>query len=377
MKKWLKRIGLGALALLVLVIGAGAVHEAIESGKGPRDHPPPGKMVDVEGRRLQLDCRGTGGPVVVFESGVDTLGSLSWSPVQDSIAKMTRACSYSRPGVMWSDPHESPELARMFAHDLHAALHAAGETGPYVMVGHSMGGPYIMTYTKYFPAEVVGLVLVDASHPDQWARMPKMNPAKMLPMLRLLDAMSWAGAVRLMFRGQKVEQLSAAENGAIAAYVSKGFHTALLEVENVEQTFAEARSLRSLGDRPLYVLTSMKPLPPEALAQLGMTEEEGRQAKEGWKALHEELAALSSHSRHALVPDASHYIQVDQPQQVVDAVLWVVEEVRQAPRQTRAAVLKHSGVKRSESKEPHLKAMTETIIDGMLRNWRRRGNEHA
>ena len=77
----------------------------------------------------------------------------------------------------------------------------------------------------------------------------------------------------------------------------------------------------------------MKPLPPEALAQLGMTEEEGRQAKEGWRALHEELAALSSRSRHALVPDASHYIQVDQPRRVVDAVLWVVDEVRGLPRQ--------------------------------------------
>lgn len=185
-----------------------------------------------------------------------------------------------------------------------------------------------MVFTRYFPAEVAGLVLVDASHPEQFIRMPKMSPGKALRMVRALDAVSWTGALRLLFMGQKMDHLTQEQNAAILAYAGRGFHAALKEVEDVEQTFKDARALRSLGDRPLYVLTSMKPYPPETLAQLEMTEEEGRQAKETWKALQEELAALSSRSRHTLVPDASHYIQVDRPGLVVDAVLWVVDEAR-------------------------------------------------
>ncbi len=329
MKKWLKRMGLGALALLVLLLVAGATYEALGRHHALRDHPPSGRMVELDGRKLQLDCRGAGTPVVVFESGVDTLGSLSWRPVQDPIARVTRACAYSRPGVMWSDPHESPQMARTFAQDLHAALQAAGEAGPYVMVGHSLGGPYIMVFTRYFPANVSGVVFVDASHPDQLRRIPSMDAAKVLPMFRLVDALSWTGALRLMFGGKEIAHLSKAENQAMVAYAAKGFHASLKEIQSIGQTLDEARPLRSLGDRPVHVLTSMRPYPADALARLGMSEEEGRQAKIAWKALHEELAALSSRSRHTLVPDASHYVHADRPGLVVDAVLGVVEAVRQ------------------------------------------------
>jgi len=107
-----------------------------------------GKLVDIGGRRIQLDCRGTGSPIVIFESGLDINGSLSWSAVHDEIAKTTRACAYSRAGIMWSDPKDGPQNAKTIAEDLHAALAAAGEKPPFVLVGHSLGGPYIMTYTN-------------------------------------------------------------------------------------------------------------------------------------------------------------------------------------------------------------------------------------
>src|SRR5688572_8575029 len=104
MLKWLRRIGLGFVALVLLLVSVGAAYEAMGRRNARRDFPPPGRLVDIGGRRIHLDCRGTGSPIVVLEAGLDTRGSLAWGTVHDSIAKTTRTCAYSRAGIMWSDP---------------------------------------------------------------------------------------------------------------------------------------------------------------------------------------------------------------------------------------------------------------------------------
>src|SRR5580698_10067075 len=103
MKKWLKRVGLSAIALVLSAVVIGAVTEQMARLRTPKEFPPLGKLVDIGGRRIQIDCRGHGSPVVVFESN-DLTGSLGWSAVQNEVSKTTRACSYSRAGIMWSDP---------------------------------------------------------------------------------------------------------------------------------------------------------------------------------------------------------------------------------------------------------------------------------
>src|SRR5215467_6788173 len=102
--KWLKRIAMGVFALVVVVLVLGVAYEQIARANLLRLYPPPGKLVDIGGRRIEVDCRGTGSPTVVFESGLDSLGAISWSTVQSDVAKTTRACAYSRAGIMWSDP---------------------------------------------------------------------------------------------------------------------------------------------------------------------------------------------------------------------------------------------------------------------------------
>src|SRR5215831_15256305 len=161
-------IALGILTAVILVVCLiiGPIWERYESYQAALEFPAPGRLVKIDDRRIQIDCRGTGNPTVVFESGLDILGSLSWTKVHEPVAQFTRACTYSRAGIIWSDDkhgfHDGPGVAR----DLHAMLAAAGERGPFVLVGHSLGGPYITIYTKLFGDEVAGLVYVDASHPD-------------------------------------------------------------------------------------------------------------------------------------------------------------------------------------------------------------------
>src|ERR1700742_971314 len=153
MLRWVKRIALGLGGLIVVVVLAGVVYEQIMRSRAKSEFPVQGRLLDIGGRRMQIDCRGTGTPTVVFEAGLDTIGSLSWSAVQDAIASTTRACAYSRAGVMWSDPRTQKFDADGEARDLHALLAAAGEHAPYVLVGHSLGGPYIMNFTRLFPQD--------------------------------------------------------------------------------------------------------------------------------------------------------------------------------------------------------------------------------
>src|SRR6478672_9714444 len=96
--RWIKRSVIAAACLLAVVVASGASVEAVLRHRAARDYPAPGRLVDVGGRRLQIDCRGSGSPTVVLESGLDHLGSLSWVAVHDSIARTTRVCAYSRAG---------------------------------------------------------------------------------------------------------------------------------------------------------------------------------------------------------------------------------------------------------------------------------------
>ncbi len=271
---------------------------------------------------------------MVFESGLDINGSRSWSLVHQPIAEsITRACAYSRAGILWSDPHDGPQNGTSVVEDLHAALDKSGEQGPFVMVGHSLGGSYIMTYAKHFGADVAGLVFVDASHPDQEQRFKALNvpesSALEYYLFKVGVALNWTGIVRAVAPFYYREPTQPAhDDRTMKAYASTSLGAMLKEQDALEQTLMEAGTFRTLSGRPLIVLTAMKPYPPEFLDEYSLSEEQGRRLQDAAKQMHEEQAAWSSNSRHQLVPDASHYIQYDRPDVVIAAVQSVVESVR-------------------------------------------------
>ncbi|MFO0699543.1 MAG: alpha/beta hydrolase [Nitrospira sp.] len=333
MKRWRVALGRGIVTILLLTIIAGILYEQVGRQHAAREYPPPGQLVDIGGRRLQIDCRGSGSPTVVFESGLDLNGSLSWSFVHQQIAEQTtRACAYSRAGILWSDPPTAPQTGKAVVHDLHAALSVLGERGPFVLVGHSLGGAYIMTYTKYFGPEVAGVVFVDASHPDQEQRFKSLNLPESSAETYLFKAgaaLNWTGIVRAVapFYDRDPHQ-PVHDDRIVKAYASTSLGPMMNEQDALQQTLAEAGTFRDLGDRPVVVLTAVKPLPPELLAELHWSEEQGQEILDIVKQLHEEQAAWSSNSRHQLVADAGHYIQFDRPDVVIAAIQSVVESVR-------------------------------------------------
>ncbi|MFC4312391.1 alpha/beta fold hydrolase [Steroidobacter flavus] len=333
--KWLTRIGLGLLALLVMVTLFGAGYEMLARHRAARDFPPTGRLVDIGGRRIHLDCRGTGSPTVVFQSGFDQLGSLSWMKVHDAIAGFTRACAYDRAGIMWSDSTTTPHDGKSIARDLHLALSSAGEQAPLVLVGHSFGGPLSMVYTHDYPDQVAALVLVDPGHPDQEQQiatlsLPKKSQGKGL--LDVMAALSWTGLLRVA--GSSDPSFPPEAVRASSAYVSKSFSAALAEDHSAPQTMAQAGAVRSFGDRPLIVLGREEFISPAALAPLGVSKQDAERFNAGWKRLNEDEASWSTRGQLRLVPNSGHYIQFDQPASVIGAVREVVDEVRAASRVT-------------------------------------------
>ena len=332
--RWLKRIGLGILALLVAAMLTGLVHEMWSRHRVAAEFPPPGLLIDIGGRRIHLDCRGTGAPIVVFESGLDLYGSLSWSAVQDQVARTTRACSYDRAGILWSDRAAGARNGAAVADDLHAALQAAGERGPYVMVGHSLGGPYVMTFAHRFAADVAGVVFVDASHPDQQQRIKAAIGQQIEPSMagpKLGAALAWLGVPRLFAGSTGHPQAPARANAAMSAYLPRSLRPMLDEQAAIDETFREAGALRSLGDRPLVVLTAAARFKAADLAALKLTSEQGQRLQAIWLELHDDETSWSSHSRQVRLDDSHHYIQFERPDAVIDAVRAVVDSVRTPP----------------------------------------------
>jgi pimeloyl-ACP methyl ester carboxylesterase len=337
MKRRIRRILLGLTLLAAVIAIAGGVYESLARRRAAREFPAPGKLVNVgDGRRIQIDCRGSGSPTVVLESGLDHFGSLSWAPVHDSIARTTRVCAYSRAGIMWSEAGSLPFDSGLMADDLRTALTGAGERPPWVMVGHSMGGPYALAFTGRYGGEVAGLVFVDASHPDQMRQSGSPPPFRQR--VRSVG-INVAGPVLLRLGAGRLVPVNntppAKAPGMVAAhraYFPKSVATLIGENRAIGATLRYAGRHRRLGDRPLVVLTGARRMRPHVRERLGISEAEEARRSSAWTRLHDDQATWSTRSRHETVDDAGHYIHVDRP----DVVIRAVREVVAAVRQTRA-----------------------------------------
>jgi len=146
------------------------VYEDVRAAEDIQRYPPPGKLVDVGGYRLHIDCMGQGSPTIVIDAGAGNW-SVAWTGIQEQLAGETRVCTFDRAGLGWSDPGIKPRTSAVMADELYALLHNAALAPPFLMVGHSLGGYNVRVFTDRH-SEVAGLVLIDSAHESQWRDLP-------------------------------------------------------------------------------------------------------------------------------------------------------------------------------------------------------------
>jgi pimeloyl-ACP methyl ester carboxylesterase len=300
--------------------------------------------VDVGTHRLHIRCAGEGVPSVVFDAALGA-SSLSWSLVQPAVARVTCACTYDRAGFGWSDAGPLPRTAGRIADELHELLRRAAVPKPYVLVGHSFGGLVMRLFASRYSDELAGLVLIEPAIPEEWANpadeqrallargvrlcgygatAARRGLARVVSVLVGVGALGLARAVvKIVSRGglrredegilAPIWKLPPEARGVLKhMWTEPKFFEALgSQIESVCESGAEVlRGARGdYGDLPLAVISSAS------------AAERRLQADSA-------LARSSTQGRHILARDSGHWIPLDAPQVVIDAISDMVRAIR-------------------------------------------------
>ncbi|MEO5823610.1 MAG: alpha/beta hydrolase [Vicinamibacteraceae bacterium] len=307
--------------------------------------PPPGELIDAGGHRLHVCSRGEGAPPVLLEAGV-AASSLSWARVQPALAAFTRVCAYDRAGLAWSDAASSPRTFARILDDLAAVVATLG-TGSWVsvgagqrviLVGHSFGSLIVRGYAARHPEQVAGLVLVDP--PMEWLdRAP--TQAGLLRRARQASAiggfLARIGVVRAA-----LALLTGGHPGAPRAFVKLLGPRAAATLERlvgevrklprelhpaVQAHWSEPKCFHAmseyLGVLQSEAATIAAAVPPSHIPVVVIS---GAHQPASELAAHERLAAASPHGRHVVAVRSGHWILLDEPDLIVDAVRSLTNE---------------------------------------------------
>jgi pimeloyl-ACP methyl ester carboxylesterase len=330
-KEFALNLFFGTLLTVIGLLVAGYVFEWLMERRDRKRFPAPGKLVQVGNCKMHLHLGGErreGEPLILLEAGMASW-SFYWRIVQPELSRFGRVCSYDRFGFGWSDHTREIRNPQRIAAELHQALQSAGETGPYLLVGHSFGGILVRQFARLYPDEVMGMVLVDSAHEDQIERMPwARHEAKNIKVFfTLLAVMHRLGILRLIgksllgnFTSLKTEEEKRVFLAILLA--SRYFETSRNESLSLLNPPRQDERLVSLNEKPLIVIQAggrPDPLPRE------YTEERWREQRRAWDAIQQDLLALSTNSRLVIAEKSIHNVQIEQPEIVVDAVKEILK----------------------------------------------------
>ena len=313
------RVQLYAVSAILALCAVGGGWQTVSEATTTNPFLASGRLIDVGGHQLHLDCTGSGSPTVVLEPGAGgTSASMGWiTPV---VAKQTRVCVYDRAGRGGSDLADSPQDGAQVAADLHTLLQRGGVPGPYVLAGHSFGGLYVRTFAAQHPDQVAGLVLIDSTASEGPARSAvpaATDDASYDAIGRFATLASLSADVGLArLYGNLIGGSLPARYEEQLVYDSAQAHTVRSVVEEYLRGGAatqEAASFKDFGDKPLYVLTA------------------GSGNDATWVAHQNASARLSTNSAHHVVGGANHQGLLDDSRYATktsQGILAVVSSVR-------------------------------------------------
>lgn len=281
----------------------------------------PGTLVDIGTHRLHIDCQGNTDPTIIVDAGLGTI-SLEWKHIQKAVAKRNRICLYDRAGYGYSDSGPLPRTSSYIVDELYNLLIQAGLKGPFILAGHSFGGYNMQLFASRYPDASAGVILVDSSHEDQYARFlaPPINVKTAPPNKKKLGIVS--------FRMPPLHpNLPKEVRAAILTLMFKQpmRYAMAYEFYNYRQSAEEVKQGGNFPDIPLLVLSRGKRVYPH--------NRKGDLMEDLWMQLQSELTHLSHFSAHVVANKSGHFIHLDQPQLVIDSMALLVDVVRYRPVQ--------------------------------------------
>lgn len=272
-----------------------------------------------DGRKLRFHCEGTGSPTVILEGAYGSSWT-KWGSVLTDLGRRTRTCGYNRAGLLPSDGGPLPRDADAIARDLAQGLQAARIDGPYVLVGHSIGGLFVRDFYDRHPKAVVGMVLVDPSVEHQAQRFSAAFPgaagASLDPLIAYARECVVAGEARLAGRAAAIPDHCGKDPRRVVGMWSN-MASELTSLDGATALEID-RGRRSYGRLPLIVLTAGRMYSGRAATL--------------WRSMHEEIARRSTRGEHRLVEGSGHNIPKDEPDAVVRAVGDVIAMTQATPR---------------------------------------------
>lgn len=293
--RWL----VGALIAVLLLIAVAGALATVGAALTPRAAGS-GQLVDVGGRRLYLECAGSGSPTVILQAGLGG-SATAWERIAPTVAQSARVCAYDRAGHNRSDEAPGPQDGVAVSKDLHDLLGKAGVPGPYVLVGHSSGGPYVRDYFASYPDDVRGMVFLDSQPPDAFTALPEYPG--FYQYYSLLAGMA-PSLARVGLLGP-VLGVSGSDATVPAARGGRD------EVRALPTVLAQAAAVTKIGDRPLIVISASPGDQP------------------GWMEAQARLAGISTNGVQRVL-DATHesVILGDDAPASAQAILDVLAAVR-------------------------------------------------
>lgn len=264
----------------------------------------PGKRFDVGGYQLHIHCSGSGSPTVIVDVGLGD-DSTDWTPIQQAISTNTRICVFDRPGYGWSDFGPSPRTSNRIASELEILLEQAEIAPPYILVGHSFGGYNIRVFAANNPQMVAGMVLVDASHEDQY------NQFK----IKLPNNFNRRGTIMIL--PKSTDSLAHANKPPVLR--ERAFHAARAEISALDESSMQLQKNSALPIVPLIVISRGK---PEWYGDVSQQQRENT-----WIDLQQDLSHLSPISTHMFAHQSGHAIPHEQPEIIIEAIEQIVSQV--------------------------------------------------
>jgi pimeloyl-ACP methyl ester carboxylesterase len=318
-----ERVALSLVGMAALALAGSSAINAVAFARFR--HASPGKIFEVNGRGMRLDCTGSGSPTIVLEAGLGNDG-LIWGGMQPVLSETTRVCSYDRAGYGWSDTASPPRDADHIAAQLHTLLAAAGIDEPVVLMGHSIAGIYIRDYATRYSGDVAGLIFVDGSTPLQEkdpafeAHLPTRSPG--LIQVLFTEAAFSAGIPR--WHGTCVHPPAWPDPQAASLMVEDrcypGIAESLGESRNWDRSGEETEHSGPYGALPILIF-SHDPAKAHAMNLPGDVEN-------AWDRMQQNLLSLSTRSHRIIARGSGHNIQLERPELLEKEVALFIKQIR-------------------------------------------------